>query len=108
MKFLTGLIITLIGFYFLSKNIIFTTHYLYFFWQDASATSAVLCIAAGTAALIFLSEKIGKFGWILIFIGVVMVFMNGRIFIKPTSLWTFFVGFAAMLAGFKIIMIKED
>lgn len=108
MRLLTGLAITLLGFYFLSKNIIFTTKYLYFFWEDASATSAVLCIAGGTAAIIFLSEKIAKFGWILIFIGIVCVFVNARIFIRPTSLWTFFVGFAAMLAGFKIMTGFED
>ncbi len=103
MRFFTGLLLVLLGLYFLGKNIVFTTRYLPFFWQDISAAGVVLCIAGGVAALILLDEGFRKAGWVFIFFGIILVFVNARVFIKPTSLWSFFCGITSMFAGFKIM-----
>lgn len=108
MRFFAGLAFVLCGLYFLGKNVMFTTRWLPYFWQDFSAAGAVLCIVFGVIALIFLNENLKKAGWVLIFLAVVLVFVHARVFIKPTSLWTFFLGIVSMAAGFKIMHSQRD
>ena len=103
MRFFIGLSLVLVGLYFLGKNVVFATHYLPFWWQDISATAAVLCITGGILALILADENLKKAGLIFIFLGVVLVFVNARVFIKPTSLWSFIWGIGSMVAGFRIM-----
>ena len=103
MRFFIGLSLILLGLYFLGKNVVFTTRYLPFLWQDISATGAVFCITGGVSSLILADGNFKKAGWIFIFLGVVLVFVNARVFIKPTSLWSFIWGVASMASGFRIM-----
>lgn len=108
MRFVFGLTSIIFGIYFLTKNIFFTTRHLLFWHQDLSATGAVILVTLGIMALIFIDEKISKIGWVLIALAIVLIFKTSRVFLKPTSLWTFIVGISAMGIGFKMIMSKDD
>ncbi len=48
----------------------------------------------GSISLLFFSRQTGNLGWVLLGIGVVLVFLSGGVILKPTSLWSFKVAFA--------------
>jgi len=100
---LLGLILLFVGLYFFGQNIIFVSGYYSFFYRSLPATGSVLAIMAGIFALIFFPRETGNFGWILLGIGIVLVFLSGGVILKPTSLWSFCVAFTALTAGYKLL-----
>ena len=103
MSRLLGIALLLLGIYFLGQNIIFTTHYSPYFWRDIPAAASVLAIMGGIVSLLFFSRETGNLGWILLGVGAVLVFLSGGVILRPTSLWSFFVAFAALAGGFQLI-----
>ena len=100
---LIGLALLLVGVYFLGQNIIFTTRISPFWWRDISATGSVLALTAGIVSLIFFRRAVGELGWILVGLGILLVFVSGKVILMPTSLWYLFLSFASLAAGFKLI-----
>ncbi len=98
-----GLFLLIAGIYFLGQNIIFTTHYSRYFWRDVPAAASVLAIMGGVVSLLFFRETLGNLGGILLIFGVVLVFLSGGVVLRPTSLWTFFLAFTALVGGFQLI-----
>lgn len=103
MSKILGIALLLVGIYFLGQNIIFTTQYSPYFWRDIPAGASVLAIMGGIISLLFFSRQTGNLGWILLGLGAVLVFLSGGIILKPTSLWHFFLAFAALAGGFQLI-----
>jgi hypothetical protein len=104
MSTILGLALITIGIYFLGQNIIFTTHsYYYSWWQKTSATASVLALVAGISSLTFWRRELGNFGWFFIAIGIILVFMNGAVILRPTSLWTFCVAMLAFASGYRLL-----
>ena len=101
---LIGLALLFVGIYFLGQNIFFTTQISPYWWRDISATASILAITGGIISLLFFQRAVGQLGWILVGIGIVLVFISGRVILKPTSLWYFFLSFASLMAGFKLII----
>lgn len=101
-KFL-GIILILVGIYFLGQNIFFSTYYSRYFWRNLPALGSVLSIMSGVIALLFFRRETGNLGWILLIVGVVLVFLSGGVFLRPTSLWNFFLGFIALAGGFQLL-----
>jgi len=100
---LAGLALLVVGIYFLGQNILFTTQTSAYWWRDISATGCVLAITAGIISLLFFRRTFGELGWILIGLGIILVFVSGRVILRPTSLWYFFLSFASLIAGLKLI-----
>lgn len=100
---LLGILLLVVGIYFLGQNIIFTTRYSPYFWRDIPAAASALAIMGGIISLLFFQRTFGSLGWILLIFGVVSVFLSGGVVLKPTSLWTFFVAFAALAGGLQLI-----
>lgn len=100
---LLGILLIIVGIYFLGQNIIFTTHYSPYWWRDIPAAASALAIMSGIISLLFFQRSVGNLGWILLIVGVVLIFLSGGIVLKPTSLWTFFVAFAALAGGLQLI-----
>jgi hypothetical protein len=103
MSSILGLALIITSIYFLGQNIVFTSHYYYSFWQSAPATISVLAIMAGIGSLTLWRETMGNFGWVLIGIGIVFVFLSGGVILQPTSLWTFFVSMLAFASGYQLL-----
>lgn len=103
MSRLLGIALLILGIYFLGQNIIFATHYYPYSWREIPASGSVLAIMGGVISLIFFPRQTGNLGWILLGIGAVLVFLSGGVILKPTSLWNFFIAFAALAGGFKLI-----
>ncbi len=103
MRRLLGIALLVLGIYFLGQNIIFATHYYPSLWRDIPAGGSVLSIMGGTIALLFFPRQTGNLGWILLGLGAVLVFLSGGVILKPTSLWKFFIAFAAFAGGFQLI-----
>lgn len=101
-KFL-GIILLIAGIYFLGQNIIFATTYFPYYYRSLPAIGSVLSLIAGIIALIFFPRESGNLGWILLSIGVVLVFLSGGVILKPTSLWNFFVSFSALAIGYRLL-----
>jgi hypothetical protein len=99
---LVGLFLVMAGIYFLGQNISFST-YSYGFWQLLPARASVLCLMGGALSLVFFRRETGQFGWILLVLGIVLVFLSGGVFLKPTSLWDFLVAFTAIASGYKLL-----
>lgn len=97
---LIGIFLLIAEIYFLSQNIIATT---YPYYRSIPAIGSVLSIIAGIIALVFFRRETDNLGWILLSIGIVLVFLSGGVILKPTSLWSFFVCFGALAVGYKLI-----
>lgn len=103
MSTIVGLALIIASVYFLGQNIIFTTHYYYSWWQKTAATGSVLALLAGIGSLTFWRREMGNFGWILIALGIILVFVNGGVILQPTSLWTFCVSMVAFASGYQLL-----
>ena len=103
MSKLLGIALLVLGIYFLGQNIIFTTQYSPYFWREIPAGASVLAIMGGMISLLFFSRQTGNLGWILLGLGAVLVFLSGGVILRPTSLWSFFIAFAALAGGFQLI-----
>lgn len=107
MQKLLGILFLVAGIYFLGQNIMFSTYYSPFFWRNLPAMSSVLAIMGGVVSLIVFPRQTGKLGWILLTAGVILVFLTGGVFLKPTSLWNFLVAFAAIAVGYKLLFTRR-
>jgi hypothetical protein len=103
MSTIVGLALIIASVYFLGQNIIFTTHYYYSWWQKTAATGSVLALLAGIGSLTFWRREMGNFGWLLIALGIILVFVNGGVILQPTSLWTFCVSMLAFASGYQLL-----
>ncbi len=103
MSQLFGLLLLLAGMYFLGQNIVFSTYYSPYFWRNLPALGSVLAIMGGVTSLLFFRRQTGGLGWGLLIFGIVLVFLSGGVVLKPTSLWSFMIAFAALISGFKLM-----
>jgi hypothetical protein len=103
MSKLLGILLLLAGVYFLGQNIFFSTYYSPYFWRNLPALGSVLAIMTGVISLLFFRRATGNLGWVLLIVGVVLVFLSGGVFLRPTSLWNFFVGFIALAGGYQLL-----
>ena len=103
MSQLFGIALLLAGLYFLGQNIVFSTYFSPYFWHNLPAIGSVLAIMGGVISLLFYRRQTGSFGWVLLIFGVVLVFLSGGVFLKPTSLWNFLIAFTALVSGFKLL-----
>jgi hypothetical protein len=103
MSKILGLALIIASVYFLDQNITFTTHYYYSWWQKIPAAASVLTLLAGICSLTFWRQTVGNFGWILVAVGIVLVFVNSGVRLQPTSLWTFCVAMFAFASGYQLI-----
>ncbi|MEO0407504.1 MAG: DUF4058 family protein [Cyanobacteria bacterium P01_A01_bin.135] len=100
---LLGFALMLLGVYFLGRNIIFTTNASPYFWRGLAADLSVLCLVLGVVWLLIMPIGARHLGWVFIIAGIVFVFGSSRAILNPTSLWQFFVAFAAMSSGYKML-----
>jgi drug/metabolite transporter (DMT)-like permease len=100
---LIGLAPVLSGIYFLGQNILFTTQLSRYWYRDLSAIGSVLALASGILTLLFARRGDREMGWMLVGIGIILVFLSSGVILRPTSLWTFFLAFIALAGGFKLI-----
>ncbi|MGB3205652.1 MAG: hypothetical protein WBB28_11745 [Crinalium sp.] len=100
---LIGLALILLGIYFLGQNIIFTTHTYGYWWRNIPAGGSVISILAGILILLLAGREARDTGWILVGLGIVLVFLSGGVVLQPTSLWTFFLSFFSMIGGYKLL-----
>lgn len=103
MQRLIGFVLLLAGIYFLGKDIMFSTYYSPFFWRSLPAMGVVLAITAGVVALVFFPRQTGLLGWGCLVLGILLVFLNGGVFLKPVSLWNFFLALTSMAVGYKLM-----
>ena len=103
MSTIFGLALIIASVYFLGQNIIFTAHYYYSWWHKTAATGSVLGLLAGIGSLTFWRREMGNFGWLLIALGIILVFVNGGAILQPTSLWTFWVSMLAFASGYQLL-----
>lgn len=85
----------------------FSTYYSPFFWRNLPAFGSVIAVMGGIVSLIIYPRQTGNFGWVLLGAGVILVFLSGGVFLKPTSLWNFLVAFSAIVVGYKLLMARR-
>lgn len=99
---LLGLVLVLVGIYFLGQNIVFTTQTAPYWWRDIPAAGSVIAILSGIMILLS-SRDTKELGWGLVAVGIVLVFLSGGVVLRPTSLWTFFLSFVSMAGGYQLL-----
>ncbi len=92
----------LLSFYFLGKNIIFTSSIGRYWWIDISAAGAVITLFLGVLLLIFGNRDLKNLGWGILFMAILLVFVSAGVFLKPTSLWDFFLAVMSMVCGWNL------
>ena len=107
MQKLLGILFLIAGIYFLGQNVVFSTYYSPFFWRNLPALGSIIAIMGGVVSLIFFPRQTGNFGWILLVAGIVLVFLSGGVFLKPTTLWNFLVAFSAIVIGYKLMRVNR-
>jgi len=100
---LLGFALILLGVYFLGRNIIFTTNAYPYFWRGLSADLSIFCLVLGVLWLVIVPVGAKNLGWIFVIAGIVFVFGSSRAILNPTSLWQFFISFAAMTLGYRML-----
>lgn len=100
---LVGLLLLIAGIYFLGQNIVFASSLYSYFWGSIPAAGSILSLMAGIFCLLFFRRETGNFGWFLLILGIIFVFLSGGVFLRPTSLWQFVIAFTALAAGYKLL-----
>ncbi len=100
---LIGFAVMLGGIYFLGQNIIFTTNAYPYWWRGVAADGSILALMAGILMVFFLPKDVRTIGWISIALGIALVFVSSRAILNPVSLWQFFLSFAMMTGGYKMM-----
>lgn len=103
MSQLVGIVLLLAGIYFLGQNIVFSTYYSPYFWRNLPAMGSVLAMMGGVISLLCFRRQTGSFGWFLLILGIVLVFLSSGVMLRPTSLWNFLIAFTALISGYKLL-----
>jgi uncharacterized membrane protein HdeD (DUF308 family) len=98
---LVGFALLIAGIYFLGQNIFFASS-IYQFWRSIPAAGSVLCVMGGVLCLLFFRQETDNLGWILLILGIILVFLSGGVFLRPTSLWQFLMAFMSLSLGYKL------
>jgi hypothetical protein len=98
-----GFALVIWGIYFLGRDIVFTTNVYPYWWRGIAADASVLALMVGILMLVFLPRSEKNLGWILVTVGIVMVFLSSRVILNPTSLWQFFLSFAMIAGGYQLL-----
>jgi hypothetical protein len=104
-KKIFGLALMLLGLYFLGRNILFTSSGAGYWRWHIAATGSVISLMAGVGLVVCAGRRSRNLGWLLIGLGVVLVFLSGGIVLQPTSLWTFCAAFAAFVSGYRLMTV---
>lgn len=100
---LIGLALLVVGVYFLGQNVIFTTQTSVYWWRSIPATGSVLSILGGVLFLLYGRRSNSNIGWILVGLGILLVFLSGGVILRPTSLWSLFLALVSMVGGYQLL-----
>ena len=103
LSFLVGCILMVLAIYLLGKNIIFTTNIYPYFWRGIAADGSVLSLTLGVIGLFSFPGNLKSLGWVLIGLGILLVFVSSRAILNPTSLWEFFLSVVSFVAGYQLL-----
>ena len=81
----------------------FTTNVSPYWWRGIAADASVLALMAGVLMLVFLPGDAKNLGWIPVTVGIVLVFLSSRAILNPVSLWQFFLSFALIAGGYRML-----
>lgn len=99
---LLGLLLMLLGVYFLGQNIYFTTNPSPYWSRGVKADSSILFLTSGVFMLFLLPKDAKLLGGIAIVIGITLVFWSGNVLLIPTSLWQFILSISSLTMGYKL------
>ena len=99
---LLGLALLLLGVYLLGQNIYFTTNASPYWWRGIAADGSILALTTGIIMLFSLPNSDKKLGWIVVAIGILLVFYSSKAILNPTTLWQFFLSTACFVGGYQL------
>lgn len=99
---LIGLALLLLGIYFLGQNIYFSTHSYPYWWRGIAADASILSLTIGTLLFFILPRSNRDFSFIVIAIGILLIFVSSRAILTPTSLWQFVLSLASFIGGYRL------
>ncbi|MBS0015645.1 MAG: hypothetical protein KFF72_04640 [Arthrospira sp. SH-MAG29] len=103
---LVGLALVLLGIYFLGQNIIVATRLSLNLFGSMSTAGSVLLMVSGLVALISFPRETGNLGWILLLLGIILVFLHARIILRPSSLLTLLLSISSILVGCNLLKTR--
>ncbi len=86
----------------MGKDIIFTTETFYG-WQRIPAAGSVISLLSGLWIVVTARRRDRSIGWVLIGLGVALVFLSSGIVLRPVNLVTFLSAFALLFTGHKLM-----
>jgi thiol:disulfide interchange protein len=100
---LLGFLLFAAGIWLVSKDIIFTSQGIYYWWRPFPAAGSVISFLGGLWILFTARPRNQFIGWILIGLGIALVFFNSGIVLRPVNLGVFLGAFSLLFAGFKLM-----
>jgi hypothetical protein len=99
---LIGLALLLAGVYFLGQNIYFSTNVYPYWWRGIAADFSILSLTLGILMLFVLPRSDKALGWVVLGIGIFLIFLSSRAILNPTSLWQFCLSMASFVGGYQL------
>ncbi|MGK7938340.1 MAG: hypothetical protein AB4206_21455 [Xenococcaceae cyanobacterium] len=100
---LIGLILILLGVYFLGENIHFTTNPYPFWWRGIAADASILFLTLGVLMLFALPSQDKSLAFAAIAVGIILIFFSSQAILNPTSLWQFFYSLVSFVSGYQLL-----
>jgi hypothetical protein len=101
-----GLFLFILGIYLFALDISLVGgchSYSCYQWQNLPAAGSVIASMGGILSLSIFPRKTGTWGWVLLGIGAVLVYLSGGIILKLPGMLTFIASFTAMAYGHQLI-----
>lgn len=99
---LLGLFLFLLGIYLFVQDISLVGRchsYSCYQWHNLAATGSVIACMSGIVSVFLFKQKTGNLGWLLLALGVLLVYLSGGIILKLSGMLTFIASFTAMAYG---------
>jgi hypothetical protein len=103
---LLGVLLFMLGIYLFVRDISLVgtcQSYFCYGWQNLAAPGSVIACMGGVLSVFVFQRKTTTLGWLLLGLGVLLVYLSGGMLLKPIAMLTFIASFTAMAYGHQLM-----
>ena len=103
---LLGILLFMLGIYLFVRDISLVGQCQSYFcseWQNLTASGSAIACMGGVLSVFVFQQRTTTLGWLLLGLGVLLVYLSGGMLLKPIAMLTFIASFAAMAYGHQLM-----
>lgn len=103
---LLGVLLFMLGIYLFVRDISIVNECQSLFcyeWQNLAASGSVIACMGGVLSVFVFQRRTTTLGWLLLSLGVLLVYLSGGMLLKPIGMLTFIASFTAMAYGHQLM-----